>query len=526
MDDLTRFSAIYGQRRRQVVVVLVMGIFGVFIAHLTVVHLPSYYQSMTADDGETLHLVAQANPLPKIQPTFFTTHSTDGRAFSQPTTRSGSLAGAAALDGRLYCLLANGSLVKLSADSWTPIAQPQLDWRILGVAVVDNELRAFGQSKDHAKILTATLDNDTWHADVSFDHQGDNIGFIQGVHAAGENHLVWTEFRLPKRASADDNQPAAAATLSDLNAITPRLLIGKVAGDKLDVLASREFGRPFGMSAVGDSSGIHVFLQEISLSPGRRRTFSPRVQVIHFEDGKLRTPMEVKTRRGRWMRMGDFTVGNSDGRTFLYSFDYWFGTLYAGVHGAEVIGDELSEEFMVLAPGIQDVESELTWLIGAIAAGFIATGGLAGLLKLKSLERQKSVLAGRPLYATVTDRAAATALDFTLVYLVMRFGIGGAGLIEFWASFLLAFAAYGAALETTLAGQTLGKRLLGLRVLETTGATPNLGTTIRRNIFKFFEIMTIGVGVCLVTRRFQRPGDFWANTVVVKELQMPRHAEE
>jgi uncharacterized RDD family membrane protein YckC len=69
-------------------------------------------------------------------------------------------------------------------------------------------------------------------------------------------------------------------------------------------------------------------------------------------------------------------------------------------------------------------------------------------------------------------------------------------------------------------GATPGKRMLGLRVVQTNGSPITLGQAIVRNFLRFIDGMpafTYGFGLtsCLATKRFQRLGDLAAGTVVV-----------
>jgi uncharacterized RDD family membrane protein YckC len=69
-------------------------------------------------------------------------------------------------------------------------------------------------------------------------------------------------------------------------------------------------------------------------------------------------------------------------------------------------------------------------------------------------------------------------------------------------------------------GATPGKRVLGLRVVQASGAPMGFGQAVVRNFLRFIDAMpgfTYGFGVasCLATRRFQRLGDLAAGTVVV-----------
>jgi len=504
---MTHSGAIYVHRRRQAVVVLLIGFFGVVLAAVTVIQLPAYLHSLTAADGHTLHLVAQTTPFHETPDTFFVAQSTDGVTFGEPSVRSGRLAGVAALDGWLYCLMHDGSVARLSGDQWVPVPA-QLDWRVLGIAVVDGRVQAFGQTTDHLRILTATLTGDTWLPGAPFAYEGDNIGFFQGVRAADHDYLLWVE-------SKDTDKRRAT-----------RLHLGTLTDDRLEVLPSLPFDVPIGTTAVGDAAGVQVFFQKVAVTPGLPPRYDPRIQVVTFRDGRWDTPTEVAQSAGRWLRAGDFTAAELDGTTRLYIFRYWFGYLYAGMYVAELQGDRLSDESLILPPTPEDLVVLVTWMAGALAASFVAAGGLAGLLKLKHFERQRSPLGDLPLYASVTDRAAAATLDFALVYLVVGRGLSWLGPLPLCVSFLAGFAVYGTVLERWLGGQTIGKKLLGLRVLKTTGGPVDFRTALVRNLFKFIEMMTIGAGVCLTTRRFQRPGDFLAGTVVVKELHLPHVPED
>jgi uncharacterized RDD family membrane protein YckC len=75
-------------------------------------------------------------------------------------------------------------------------------------------------------------------------------------------------------------------------------------------------------------------------------------------------------------------------------------------------------------------------------------------------------------------------------------------------------------------GATPGKRLAGLRVVQTTGAPITLGQAIIRNFLRFIDGMPLffylfGLTSCLATRRFQRLGDLAAGTVVIYERIQP-----
>lgn len=98
--------------------------------------------------------------------------------------------------------------------------------------------------------------------------------------------------------------------------------------------------------------------------------------------------------------------------------------------------------------------------------------------------------------------------------------------------FLLVFLYY-VIFEAGKRGASPGKRALGLRVVDTSGAPISWGQSFVRNILRladgmpslFILIPSYGFGLLstLVTRRFQRLGDLLANTVVVYDRLPQMH---
>ena len=86
--------------------------------------------------------------------------------------------------------------------------------------------------------------------------------------------------------------------------------------------------------------------------------------------------------------------------------------------------------------------------------------------------------------------------------------------------------AYGIVAEWALRGQTIGKRLLHLRVMDAQGLRLQFHQIVLRNLLRFADSLPVcymvGGLACLATRRAQRLGDLAANTVVVHN---PKHAE-
>jgi uncharacterized RDD family membrane protein YckC len=80
---------------------------------------------------------------------------------------------------------------------------------------------------------------------------------------------------------------------------------------------------------------------------------------------------------------------------------------------------------------------------------------------------------------------------------------------------------YGIVLEWRWRGQTLGKRLFGLRVVDAQGLRLQLRQIALRNLMRVFDSLPlaylVGGIACAVSRNCQRLGDLAANTVVARE---------
>ena len=90
---------------------------------------------------------------------------------------------------------------------------------------------------------------------------------------------------------------------------------------------------------------------------------------------------------------------------------------------------------------------------------------------------------------------------------------------------------YFAIFESVWAGQTPGKRLVGLRVIDVSGRPVTVYAALIRNCVRILDqvpgIYAIAILSVLVTRRQQRLGDLAAGTVVVHErLEAPAPARE
>jgi len=79
---------------------------------------------------------------------------------------------------------------------------------------------------------------------------------------------------------------------------------------------------------------------------------------------------------------------------------------------------------------------------------------------------------------------------------------------------------YPVVFEAGRRGATPGKRMVGLRVLQASGAPITVGQSVVRNFLRFIDGMPVftyafGMASCLATAKFQRLGDLAAGTVVV-----------
>jgi len=137
-------------------------------------------------------------------------------------------------------------------------------------------------------------------------------------------------------------------------------------------------------------------------------------------------------------------------------------------------------EFSFLLAG--PITRSLAWIVDACCIG-------AALATLGSLAAMAKVI--------TPDFANAAA---TLAYFALSFG-------------------YGMVFEWYWRGQTLGKRLLHLRVIDAQGLRLQFSQIALRNLLRIVDSMPllylVGGITCVFSRRTQRLGDFAANTVVV-----------
>ena len=93
-------------------------------------------------------------------------------------------------------------------------------------------------------------------------------------------------------------------------------------------------------------------------------------------------------------------------------------------------------------------------------------------------------------------------------------------------TYFLVSIGYGILAEWAWRGQTLGKKIMRLRVMDAQGLRLQFNQILLRNLLRFADLLPgcylVGGIAMLLSRRAQRLGDLAANTVVI---HIPRHAE-
>lgn len=135
----------------------------------------------------------------------------------------------------------------------------------------------------------------------------------------------------------------------------------------------------------------------------------------------------------------------------------------------------------------------------------------------------------------VISIALSVVLNLLAAALVMVPGLGRLFLdftqaIQIFLGFVVSVF-YAIVLEWLWRGQTIGKRVLGLRVVDERGLNLNLRQIILRNLFRMIDILPslfylVGGMSCLLSKRCQRLGDIAAGTLVVRQVKLPEPAIE
>jgi uncharacterized RDD family membrane protein YckC len=158
-------------------------------------------------------------------------------------------------------------------------------------------------------------------------------------------------------------------------------------------------------------------------------------------------------------------------------------------------------------------------------------GGRASVLLIRTPE---GIVFSLPLAGPIT-RFLAYAVDFAAIMVAAKVLRALASLLTLLVpDFSTAVAmlglfviqiGYSIACEWYWRGQTIGKKLLRLRVMDAQGLRLQFSQIVMRNLLRFVDVLPgfylVGGLACLFSRRAQRLGDVVANTIVVRNVPAP-----
>jgi uncharacterized RDD family membrane protein YckC len=129
--------------------------------------------------------------------------------------------------------------------------------------------------------------------------------------------------------------------------------------------------------------------------------------------------------------------------------------------------------------------------------------------------------------AVMLDAACVNVILMVVSYVIVVFGILSMDL--FFAFYVLSYfivsIGYPIATEWYWRGQTIGKRLLRLRVMDAQGLRLQFSQIVIRNLLRFVDMLPlfylVGGLTSVVNRHAQRLGDIAANTIVVRNAEIP-----
>ena len=133
-------------------------------------------------------------------------------------------------------------------------------------------------------------------------------------------------------------------------------------------------------------------------------------------------------------------------------------------------------------------------------------------------------------YAKLRNRALATFIDYVIFFViaiayVFAFGEpreGGVYVIEWSSMFPIVcfWFVYFPAVESR-AGQTLGKKITGIRVVTLSGKDVTFINAVLRRLFDNVDMLFFGLVAAVVIKnsdKRQRVGDLFANTIVINDV--------
>ena len=104
-------------------------------------------------------------------------------------------------------------------------------------------------------------------------------------------------------------------------------------------------------------------------------------------------------------------------------------------------------------------------------------------------------------------------------------GVSGTVLAILLIGFFLIYVGYFIFFEYVMNGQTIGKRILGLRVIQENGEPVNFFQVLIRGFLRSsVDVMYVGIFIILFSEKHKRLGDMAAGTIVVSEKSA--HVEE
>jgi uncharacterized RDD family membrane protein YckC len=130
------------------------------------------------------------------------------------------------------------------------------------------------------------------------------------------------------------------------------------------------------------------------------------------------------------------------------------------------------------------------------------------------------ILAITIILAQIVGALSVAASTVPVLGRVMKdFGSGAMIVMQFAISI-----GYGMVTEWLWSGRTLGKRMMGLRVIDERGLSLGLKQVIIRNLFRILDMLPstfylLGGLSCFLTKRCQRLGDIAAGTLVIREVE-------
>lgn len=124
------------------------------------------------------------------------------------------------------------------------------------------------------------------------------------------------------------------------------------------------------------------------------------------------------------------------------------------------------------------------------------------------------------------DVGCIVAASTLIQQILGLFGNAGFARATYVIAYFLISIGYGITLEWYWRGQTVGKRVLKLRVMDEHALRLEFGQVVVRNLLRFVDLLPglylVGGTACVLSRRFQRLGDLAADTIVVRNQEVPQ----